>query len=277
MAKMIDFSEISQDAKSLGDQLDCRFKLIETAYSARPPCFTEIPTDLYGGRHFDEGEGSELEQCFKDLSLSLLGQEATLLVNLKNSLIVLNRLQAVGLNKQRHLLVGTVTEENGLRKSFADAALIDAKKTLAFTQVVVEAAETAVLVFDDCDMKVPTQDSDVTAWCREKITGISDDMTPKEFGIIQDDVYSKICEGCNALAQLCLERVDVNLGYLHHCSEQKRDLDLLGSKAAMFLGVSKRADYFLSKSFEYLDGVARYHKFQLAHSSGQECPSMMLN
>ena len=261
---MIDFSIIKVENDRIWDGLNLREKVLESALAEGFANIKDIPNDFYS---FEEGllgdeKSKALDEQFQELTLDYMRRQFVLSLDLTNALMVLNKLQSVGIKKQQEVMEQGSGEDSKetLRKNFLLAVSTgEAEKTYEFKANVEKLVRFLDSTMKHFEVPYPEQDSETTVFCREKNDLISDEMNPELFNELQNEFYARVCQNLNELADLNLGKIDVELGYFYHYDyDYGIDPECLERKGMVFLSIMAQADDMRVRSAEYLDAVQRH-------------------
>lgn len=257
---MVDFAIITEEAKQIDEAYNERLAVLKAADTKETLIFDVIPADIYDGQTADEGENSELEKRYQQLTCSYLERQFPLLIDLNNALIILNRLQAISLEKHQSVMNENVTKENAMKKVFVLAVAEETRITYMFAEGIREQLKHSAATIEHFGLSFSEEESDITRFCKEAEEVLNKgNLSATDFAVLLNETYSNLCSSYNALAKLTLEKMDVELGYLYHCSENKKDAELLAIKMQAFECFAEDIDSYQTKTFELLEAIQRHN------------------
>ncbi len=244
MSNTMDFFEISNTRQEIERDLKERVSVIEAGLgdikSLPNDLFNDIPLVLLPN---DQAKYEAIESKHTHLTCDYMAKYFLSLVDANNSLVLLSKLQEVSLSQfinmgERNLILA-VKNDIGETDNLSYRVHLMAERVSAFVA--------------EHNIYVPEEPSKITKFCLENEDLISPDMDEEILYNLYGEVYAHTCESLNDLADLCVESLDVDIGYLHYQNDlTQEDVE---AKADIIKNTLIKSEDFLLMSRKYLDFI----------------------
>ncbi len=259
MTGIIDFSLVKQNRQDIADDLAKRVDVIKAGLNnieALPDDLYDLPFALLPSK---EEKLARLESKYEELVYNHSSVYYEFLVDLNSLLVLHNKLQrevfsihAEGFDPS----VAPITDYDKDKLKFLCLLADEIKKIDDMQNGVSNIIANVLLVMSECDIEPTKEDSDITKFCIENEKSLSLGMDVNIFDLLQTEIIGKLCESLNMAADLDMENLDIELGYLYH--NDNIDYKSQERKHEIIKGIANRSNYFLSVSEEYLNAVQRH-------------------
>ncbi len=232
MTNTIDFSAFERDRQGIAGDLAKRVEVITAGLGD----IKSIPNDLYGNV-----ELKDIDVKHKELNHNYCAEYLSTLFDLNSSLLLLHMLSSVAVSR--------LTGETALHSDF-EAAVKTGESIMKDQRIIEGLRNNMIVVAHKHRVEISREDGEITMFCRKYEPLINLDMDEGDFLKLRGQTLANVTQCFNMLADLEVEYLDVEMGYLYHVDDL--DSQTLENTNKLMHAIAQRSDAFLSVSNKYL-------------------------